>query len=199
MCLTEDEWQERWPYIRDAAEAYERLLRLQDLIDFDGARACGGRPRRAVPVRADRAERRFPYLMIDEYQDLAPGLHRIVPALSIDDGRSTLFAVGDPDQAIFGFTGTRPELLLELADRPDVHRVDLRINYRCGAVIAEAAQRILGTDVQPHTMRGGGEVTVQYEPSRSSRTGRLHLPTHRGTKRRGSAAARDRRTCPAER
>ena len=165
MCLTEEDWQAAGPYIRDAADAYERLLRLQNHIDFDGA----------VRVAVDLVERypfvqtvlnaRFPYLMIDEYQDLAPGLHRIVSALSIDDGGSTLFAVGDPDQAIFGFTGTRPELLLELADRPDVHRVDLRINYRCGAVIAEAAQRILGADVQPYTMRGGGAVTVQCEPA----------------------------------
>ncbi|WP_051265230.1 ATP-dependent helicase [Nakamurella lactea] len=165
MCLTDEEWQTAGPFMRDAAEAFERLLRQQNYIDFDGA----------VRVAVDLVEQhpfvqtvlnaRFPYLMIDEYQDLAPGLHRIVSALSIDEGKSTLFAVGDPDQAIFGFTGTRPELLLELADRSDVHRVDLRINYRCGAVIAQAAQRILGTDVQPHTMRGGGAVTVQYEPN----------------------------------
>jgi len=164
MCLSEEEWQGAGPYIRDAANTYERLLRDQNHTDFDGV----------VRVAVDLVEQhpfvrtvlnaQFPYLMIDEYQDLAPGLHRIVSALSIEDGRSTLFAVGDPDQAIFGFTGTRPELLLELANRPDVRRVDLRINYRCGAVIAETAQRILGTEAQPHTMRGGGVVTVQHEP-----------------------------------
>lgn len=153
------------PYIRDAAEIYERLLRQQDHIDFDGAVRVAVDLVEQYPFVQTVLNARFPYLMIDEYQDLAPGLHRIVSALSIDTGRSTLFAVGDPDQAIFGFTGTRPELLLQLAGRTDVHRVDLRINYRCGAVIAEAAQRILGTDVQPHTMRGGGAVTVRYEPN----------------------------------
>jgi DNA helicase II / ATP-dependent DNA helicase PcrA len=37
MCLTEEEWQGAGPYIRDAANAYERLLRQQNHIDFDGA------------------------------------------------------------------------------------------------------------------------------------------------------------------
>lgn len=164
MCLSEEEWQAAGPYIRDAADAYERLLRQQNHFDFDGAVLMAVELVEQYPFVQTVLNARFPYLMIDEYQDLAPGLHRIVSTLSIDDGRSTLFAVGDPDQAIFGFTGTRPELLLELAHRPDVHRVDLRINYRCGAVIAEAAQRILGTDVQPHTMRGGGAVRLQCEP-----------------------------------
>lgn len=164
MCLTEEEWQGTAPYIHDAATAYERLLRDQNYTDFDGAIRVAVDLVEEYPFVRAVLNARFPYLMIDEYQDLAPGLHRIVSALSIDHGTSRLFAVGDPDQAIFGFTGTRPELLVELADRSDVHRVDLRINYRCGAVIAETAQRILGTGAQPHTMRGGGLVTVQHEP-----------------------------------
>ncbi len=164
MCLREEEWQGAAPYIRDAANTYDRLLRDQNYTDFDGAIRVAVDLIEQYPFVRTVLSARFPYLLIDEYQDLAPGLHRIVSALSINDGKSTLFAVGDPDQAIFGFTGTRPELLLELADRSDVHRVDLRINYRCGAVIAETAQRILGTDAQPHTMRGGGVVTVQHEP-----------------------------------
>jgi UvrD/REP helicase N-terminal domain len=64
--------------------------------------------------------------MVDEYQDLAPGLHRIVTSLSLEKGRSTLCAVGDPNQAIYAWTGTRPELLLELANPGAVHRVDLQ-------------------------------------------------------------------------
>lgn len=165
MCLTEEEWQGVGPYIRDAADTYEMLLRQRNFVDFDGAVRVAVDLVEQYPFVQTVLNARFPYLMIDEYQDLAPGLHRIVSALSIGAGKSTLFAVGDPDQAIFGFTGTRPELLLELADRPDVHRVDLQINYRCSAVIAEAARRILGTKVQPHTMRGGGAVTVQCEPA----------------------------------
>lgn len=165
MCLSEEQWHSAGPYIFEAANTYEQLLREKNYIDFDGVVRIAVDLVEQHPFVRTVLNARLPYLMIDEYQDLAPGLHRIVSALSIDDGSSTLFAVGDPDQAIFGFTGTRPELLLELADRPDVHRVDLRINYRCGAVIAEAAQRVLGTDVQPFTMHGGGTVTVKCEPT----------------------------------
>lgn len=210
MCLTEEEWQGAGPYIRDAADAYERLLRQQNHIDFDGLVRMAVDLVEQYPFVQTVLSARFPYLMIDEYQDLAPGLHRIVSALSIDDGNSTLFAVGDPDQAIFGFTGTRPELLLELADRPDVHRVDLRTNYRCGAVIAEAARRILGTDVQPHTMRGGGAVTVHHEPAGLSaqadyiarRIGKLRPTEPCSTRspyspRRTTIAPRSSRSCAA--
>lgn len=55
-----------------------------------------------------------------------------------------LFAVGDPDQSIYGFTGARPDLLRALAERPDVERVDLRWNYRSGRTIVAASEYALG-------------------------------------------------------
>ncbi len=55
-----------------------------------------------------------------------------------------LFAVGDPDQSIYGFTGARPDLLKELAEREDVERVELRLNYRSGRTIVAACEHALG-------------------------------------------------------
>src|SRR5262249_38098063 len=55
-----------------------------------------------------------------------------------------LFAVGDPDQSVYGFTGARPDLLRELAERSDVARVDLRLNYRSGRKIVAACEHALG-------------------------------------------------------
>ena len=64
----------------------------------------------------------------------------MVKALCFDYFNSSeIFAVGDPDQALFGFTGTRPELLNELASRSDITRVELAHNYRCGAEIIRIA------------------------------------------------------------
>jgi DNA helicase-2/ATP-dependent DNA helicase PcrA len=44
---------------------------------------------------------------------------------------------------IYGFTGAKPELLRQLAERPDVERIDLRMNYRSPAIIVEASQAAL--------------------------------------------------------
>jgi DNA helicase-2/ATP-dependent DNA helicase PcrA len=52
--------------------------------------------------------------------------------------------VGDPDQSIYGFTGAEPSLLLQLANREDVTRIELRMNYRCGSAIIEASEAALG-------------------------------------------------------
>jgi len=166
LCLTEQESKATGANVRDAGLEYERLLREEDWVDFDSVVAMAVRLVEEHGFVRAVLHARYPYLLVDEYQDLAPGLHRIVTSLSLDKGNSTLFAVGDPDQAIYGWTGTRPELLLELAGREAVHRVDLRINYRCGALIAAAGRRILGGDgAEAVTVRGGGSVSARREPA----------------------------------
>lgn len=166
LSLTEQEWKSAGTKIRQAALEYERLLREEDYVDFDSVVGMAVHLVEHHPFVRAVLHARYPYLMVDEYQDLAPGLHRIVTSLSLEEGQSTLFAVGDPNQAIYGWTGTRPELLRELADHEDVRRVDLRINYRCGALIAAASQRILGDHTsEAVTMRDGGSVSARSEPA----------------------------------
>ncbi|WP_322544799.1 ATP-dependent helicase [Rhodococcoides fascians] len=164
LCLTEDEWNVTGTRIRMVATEYERLLRNSGYVDFDDVIAMAVHLVEEHTFVRTVLHARYPHLMVDEYQDLAPGLHRVVTALSFDEGSTSLFAVGDPDQAIYGWTGTRPELLLELADSMAVHRVDLRVNYRCGALIAAAGQRILGGDGSlAVTIKGGGSVSARCE------------------------------------
>jgi len=104
----------------------------------------------------------YPHLYVDEYQDLPPTLDALVRALSFDQAvDATLFAVGDPDQAINGFMGTRPELLLELAALPGVTRVDLELNYRCGEDIVQASLRALGEQRNVRGVSEGGEIVIE--------------------------------------
>jgi DNA helicase II / ATP-dependent DNA helicase PcrA len=104
----------------------------------------------------------FPHLYVDEYQDLPPSLHALVELLCFDQAvDATLFAVGDPDQAIYGFLGTRPELLRKLAERSGVRSVELEINYRCANDIIEASLQALG---EPRKVRGlteGGDIIIE--------------------------------------
>lgn len=167
LMATEDQWRlGEGAGLREAVDRYEAKLRTQGLMDFDDviAWAVGLVERHEFVRRALTA--RYPHLYVDEYQDLAPGLDRLVKALCFDYRFSSeLFAVGDPDQAVFGWTGTRPELLAELAESPFVTRVRLEINYRCGAEIIARAQRLLDGRRLISGERAGGTVQAHYEPA----------------------------------
>jgi DNA helicase-2/ATP-dependent DNA helicase PcrA len=85
---------------------------------------------------------KYPWFVIDEYQDLGLALHRMVGML-LDKTDVNVFAVGDPDQSIYTFSGARPEFLDELAKRTDVRPVRLELNYRCGQKIIDASLHVL--------------------------------------------------------
>jgi DNA helicase-2/ATP-dependent DNA helicase PcrA len=106
---------------------------------------------------------KYPILAVDEYQDLGRALHRMVMGLCFSTGMR-LFAVGDVDQSIYGFTGAYPELLQELSDRDDVETVRLRLNYRCGSRIVTASAYALGEERDYEAADGAPEGTIYFHP-----------------------------------
>ena len=104
------------PDIIEVARRYEDELEQRGLIDFQKLVRLAVEFVDGHPFIRKVLAARYPRLYVDEYQDLAPGLDRLVRAMCFNYRTDTeLFAVGDPDQAILAFTGTRPELLEELA------------------------------------------------------------------------------------
>lgn len=137
------EWKSNDPQIAVAIETYEKLLRRENCIDFDDMPLLGlcliekyGWVRKALAAK-------FPVLVVDEYQDLGEILHRVVLSLCFGSG-IRLLAVGDADQSIYGFAGAKPELLRMLSEHPDVEKVELKFNYRCGKTIISASEVALG-------------------------------------------------------
>jgi DNA helicase-2/ATP-dependent DNA helicase PcrA len=124
------------------AEIYESELVKVSAIDFEGIVIAAARLVSEHEWLRKALAARFPILAVDEYQDLGVPLHEIVMKMCFVGG-VRLVAVGDPDQSIYGFTGAKPELLRALAERPDVERIDLRVNYRSPAIIVEASQAAL--------------------------------------------------------
>lgn len=127
------------------AEEYERTLSERGLVDFEAMVL------RSVELveRHDWIRRliaaRYPRIVIDEYQDLGGPLHRIVTAL-VDRAGIKVFAVGDPDQTIYEFTGASPAYLRELMGRRDFSSVALRFNYRSGGDLILAGQAALSPE-----------------------------------------------------
>ncbi len=83
---------------------------------------------------------RFRYLVVDEYQDIDPRQEELISLLSDDGTEIFVTAVGDDDQAIFGWRGTDVQNILTFEDRyPDVSRVRLQDNFRSTHGVVEIA------------------------------------------------------------
>lgn len=135
-------WANR-PQLAAWTVAYEADLRQAGLVDFDDLVIFGQRLVSEHDWVLQLLQAKFPVLAVDEYQDLGVALHRIVMRVAFDGG-IRLFAVGDPDQSIYGFTGADGALLQEIAQRDDVERVQLQLNYRSASRIVNASEMALG-------------------------------------------------------
>ena len=158
-----EQWRDQDPVTARLVEAYEDELRTRNLIDFDDMPLLALRAlkhnewlRRAILAK-------YPVLVIDEYQDLGRALHAMVMGLCFRTG-IRLFAVGDADQSIYGFTGADPRLLQHLSERDDVETIRLRFNYRCGSRIVIASQYALGEDRDYQAPEGAEEGTIYFYP-----------------------------------
>ncbi|MEK3701937.1 ATP-dependent helicase [Paenibacillus sp. FSL R10-2199] len=90
----------------------------------------------------DCLEAKFPWILIDEYQDLGKPLHEMI--LSIFNSTNIkIFAVGDPNQSIYSFNGAIPHYLLELYDMPNINSIKLLTNFRSNQGIINAYQLAL--------------------------------------------------------
>lgn len=161
------EWRTRDPQMARLVEAYEGELRAQGLIDFDDMPLLAVRALRANEWLQQALLAKFPILIVDEYQDLGRALHGMVMGLCFSTGMR-LFAVGDVDQSIYGFTGANPELLQRLSEREDVETVRLRLNYRCGSKIVTASNYALGEARDYEAPEGAHQGTIYFHPRNGS-------------------------------
>ena len=156
-----DQWNAD-PEMASVIEMYESLLRSKGLLDFDDMVLIALDLIRRKKFVRDSLEARFPFLVVDEYQDLGFPLHLIVRML-IRGTDTEVFAVGDPDQSIYGFTGADPEYLRTLANDPAFHRVDLEMNYRCAQQIIDGSQIALSPEEPRNYRSARDKVTGNIE------------------------------------
>ena len=124
------------------AKGYEDSLLKHGVIDFEGIIMAALHLIDQHAWIRELIAARFPWLIVDEYQDLGGPLHGIVTRL-VDLAGITVFAVGDPDQTIYDFTGASPRYLDEMAERGDFESVRLKFNHRSGRRIIAASQAAL--------------------------------------------------------
>ena len=123
-------------------EAYERALETRNLCDFDDLviRAAGALE--AEPALREAYRRRYPWVSIDEYQDVDAQQVRLVKQLAPRDGN--VCAIGDPDQAIYGFRGADVRFFSEFRrDFPGAGVVRLARNYRSDRNIVALSSQVI--------------------------------------------------------
>ena len=146
-------------------EKYEQMLRRNGMLDFDDMLVfCYELLKEREDIRR-MWQRRFAYILIDEFQDINKVQYEITKMLAGD--RKNLFVVGDDDQSIYRFRGARPEIMLGFEkDFPGVHKIELGINYRCSEEIVSAAKRLISHNTKrfPKNLRAqkGSRVPVVY-------------------------------------
>ncbi|WP_322401168.1 RecQ family ATP-dependent DNA helicase [Massilia luteola] len=106
----------------------------------------------AAPDEADTQRDRllsgFRWVLVDEYQDIGPEQYELISAVAgrtraDEDGRLTLFAVGDDDQNIYAFDGASVEYIRRFENDYAARPVYLTENYRSSHHIVDAANRVI--------------------------------------------------------
>lgn len=157
------EWRAGNPERADFIETYERELHDRGFIDFDDMPFLGLQLLKSISWLPAAIKAQYPIILVDEYQDLGKALDAMVDLLCFKTG-CRLFAVGDPDQSIYGFQGAEPGLLSALTRRPGVETVRLEFNYRCGRRIISASEAALGEERGYRGPDGAAEGEVYFHP-----------------------------------
>ncbi len=121
---------------------YARYMREHHLIDFDDILVY---TKELLEQRTDIRgawQQKFQYIMVDEFQDINRLQYETVRLLCGD--AANLFVVGDDDQSIYRFRGSKPELMLNFPkDYPSAQVVRLSVNYRCPKEVVDRAGRLI--------------------------------------------------------
>ncbi|MCX5970327.1 MAG: UvrD-helicase domain-containing protein [Coprothermobacterota bacterium] len=124
---------------------YQELLHTYNAFDFDDLLLGVVRLFRENPEVLERFQRRFRFLLVDEFQDINPPQYEIVKLLARE--HQNLCVVGDDYQAIFSWRGADVRYLLDHfeEDFPRAKVVRLEQNYRSGPIILNAANEVIAS------------------------------------------------------
>ncbi len=148
-------------------EEYRKELRKANALDFDDLLLDAVRLLKAAPQVREYYNKRFHYLLIDEYQDTNRPQYELMRMLAGD--RHNVCAVGDEDQSIYSWRGADIRNILEFEqDFPEAKIIRLEQNYRSTQNILQAASAVVANNVRRKgknlwTSRQGGTKIGYYE------------------------------------
>jgi DNA helicase-2/ATP-dependent DNA helicase PcrA len=148
-------------------EEYRKELRKANALDFDDLLLEATRLLKSSVSVREYYNRRFQYLLIDEYQDTNRPQYELMRMLAGE--RHNVCAVGDEDQSIYSWRGADIRNILEFEkDFPEAKIIRLEQNYRSTQNILQAASAVVANNVRRKgknlwTSRQGGTKIGYYE------------------------------------
>ena len=124
--------------VRRFAQKYEEVKSKANAIDFEDMLIYSADVLENSENIRQYYCNKHPYVLVDEFQDLSPADFRLISQLS-----KNLFAVGDDDQAIYGFRGGDSEIMQIFYNRSDVSKYKVTRNYRSTATIVKYAKALI--------------------------------------------------------
>jgi DNA helicase-2/ATP-dependent DNA helicase PcrA len=148
-------------------QSYKAELRKCNALDFDDLLLEAVRLLKVSAEVRERYQRKYRYLLIDEYQDTNRPQYELMKLLAGE--HQNVCAVGDEDQSIYSWRGADIRNILEFEkDFPHARIVRLEQNYRSTQVILEAAGAVVANNLKRKgkklwTDRQGGSLIGFYE------------------------------------
>src|SRR6266853_3428958 len=148
-------------------ERYQARLHESNALDFDDLLLEAVRLLAHDDQTRQRLNRRYEFVMVDEYQDTNRSQYELMRLLTED--RKNICVVGDEDQSIYGWRGANIRNILDFErDFPGAITIRLEQNYRSTKTILEAASAVVAHNTERigkwlWTEAGAGETVTLYE------------------------------------
>ncbi len=159
--------------IGKAYKAYQQSLKDADAMDFDDMIVNTVKMLKTSREALEFYQRRFKYIMVDEYQDTNHAQYELVSLLA--DSHHNICVVGDDDQSIYRFRGATIENILSFEDTySDAKVIRLEQNYRSTSVILDAANAVIANNKARKgknlwtAAEGGDKIEVYTAPDEQS-------------------------------
>src|SRR5690349_6958796 len=154
--LMDDSWEPSWEFTANVFNEYEKRLKKSNALDFDDLLIKTVDLFDKFPAVGEKYSTRFPYVMVDEYQDTNRQQYRMVRHLTrVHDN---ICVVGDEDQSIYSWRGADIQNILSFEkDFPRVRIIKLEQNYRSTKNILAAASAVVANN----EMRKGKSLWTQ--------------------------------------
>ena len=141
------EYDSRLRYIAEAYRLYQQRMMTSDAMDFDDLICYTIKLFEENEDVLSIYQRRFKYVMVDEYQDTNKSQYRLISLLS--KMRNNLCVVGDDDQSIYRFRGATIENILSFEKEfKGAAVIRLEQNYRSTGTILDAANNVIKNNVE---------------------------------------------------
>ncbi|MBF0479812.1 MAG: UvrD-helicase domain-containing protein [Candidatus Omnitrophica bacterium] len=155
------------PELRAIFVDYQNYLKMNALVDFDDLIYLPYHMLKSDAKLRSLYQKCYQWILIDEYQDINFSQYQMIRLLC---GKNTnVFAVGDPNQAIYGFRGSDVKFIQNyMRDFTGAKIFQLKQSYRCSNKILKASDNIInpgGVDTLLEGLHDG--VNIQIHSSRT--------------------------------